>query len=103
MTENTNLCSCSFFSNYIRKGSIIANASLVTKNTTGHSIVNKVVAALHEATEEGSLVLNDTKTYADNIISPDTPGFLNGNVRIYAVNDIIVLFYDMTLGGGGYQ
>ena len=51
------------------------------ENKTDHSIVNKVVAALHEATKEGSLVLNNTKTYADYIISPDTPEFLTGNVK----------------------
>ena len=60
-----------------------------------------MVAALHEATKEGSLVLNHTKTQADYSISPDTPGFLTGNVKIYVVNAIIVLCYDMTLGGGG--
>jgi hypothetical protein len=60
-----------------------------------------VVAALHEATKEGSLVLNYTKTQAVYSISPDTPGFLTGNVKIYVVNDIIVLCCDMTLGGGG--
>ena len=59
-----------------------------------------MVAALHEATKEGSLVLNHTKTYADSIISPDTPGFRKGNVKIYVVNAIIVLYYDMTLGEG---
>jgi hypothetical protein len=42
------------------------------------NIVNKVVAALHEATKEGSLVLNHTKTQAVYSISPDTPGFLTG-------------------------
>jgi len=60
-----------------------------------------VVAALHEATKEGSLVLNHTKTQAVYSISPDTPGFLTGNVKFYVVNAIIALCYDMTLGGGG--